>query len=98
MAGKSTRPRTGQKRSSATRRLPQGAPEATQNALRDAERELLEIADCAYAHTCLKPISKTLFFISRCLFVAKSWGARLEARELAQKYAALKAALGNAAP
>lgn len=35
------------------------------------EKHLLEFADYIYAHTALKPMSKTLFFVSRLLLVMK---------------------------
>src|SRR5258708_7395817 len=69
-----------------------------QDALVEAERELLEIADFAYAHTSLKPISKTLFFVSRCLFVLKGGGQAGAADELCDSYAAIRTSRGNAAP
>jgi len=38
----------------------------------EAENILLDLADFIYGHTALKPMSKTLFFLSRCLLVAES--------------------------
>lgn len=37
----------------------------------DLEKHLLDFADYIYAHTALKPMSKTLFFVSRLLLVLK---------------------------
>lgn len=39
-----------------------------------AERLLLELADFIYGHTSLKPMSKTLFVLSRCLLAAPERG------------------------
>lgn len=69
-----------------------------QGALVEAEHVLLDIADYVYAHTSLKPISKTLFLISRCLCVAKLAGGASTANELARKYQQLRASLNGAAP
>lgn len=70
----------------------------TQSAISEAERELLNVANFAYAHTSLKPISKTLFLISRCLFILKVSGTNVAANDLTEKYAAGRRDLGNAAP
>jgi len=69
-----------------------------QHALVQAEQLLLDVADYVYAHTSLKPISKTLFLISRCLCVAKLGGGASTAAELAGKYQQLRASLNGAAP
>ena len=69
-----------------------------QSAIAEAEAVLLDIADYVYAHTSLKPISKTLFFISRCLCVAKLRGRIESATDLCQKYEDLKQSLDGAAP
>ena len=69
-----------------------------QHALVEAERILLDVADYVYAHTCLKPISKTLFFISRSLCVAKLGGGAATAAEVAAKYHQIRASLNDAAP
>ncbi len=69
-----------------------------QRRLVEAERILLDIADYVYAHTSLKPISKTLFLISRCLCVARMGGGATTANELVSKYRAIKAFLNGAAP
>ena len=69
-----------------------------QQALVEAERLLLDIADYLYAHTSLKPISKTLFFISRCLVVAKLGGGASTAAELRSKYEQIRTSLNGAAP
>jgi hypothetical protein len=69
-----------------------------QQSLSEAERVLLELADYVYAHTSLKPISKTLFLISRCLFVEKLAGHASTPRELCAKYQRVRAALNGACP
>ncbi len=68
-----------------------------QDALVEAERLLLELADYVYAHTSLKPISKTLFLISRCLTVVKTTGPISTAMDLVAEYQALKSSLNGAA-
>ena len=76
-----------------------GLPEQNaQHALVEAERLLLDVADYVYAHTSLKPISKTLFFLSRCLCVAKLAGGASTATELATKYQQIRASLQRTAP
>ena len=52
----------------------------------EAERLLLELADYVYVHTSLKPMSKTLFVLSRCLLAAPT---RVDDRpsELMRSYA-----------
>jgi type I restriction-modification system DNA methylase subunit len=69
-----------------------------QQALIEAERLLLDVADYVYAHTSLKPLSKTLFLISRCLCVAKLGGGTSSAAELTAKYQQIRASLDGAAP
>src|SRR6184192_3611767 len=69
-----------------------------QRALIEAERTLLDLADYVYGHTSLKPISKTLFFISRCLCVAKLAGGAADATELVRKYRRVRASLNGSAP
>src|SRR5262245_52163271 len=69
-----------------------------QHALVEAERLILDIADYVYAHTSLKPISKTLFLISRCLCVAKLAGGASTPSELRYKYDQVRASLNGAAP
>ena len=59
-----------------------------QLALIEAEHVLLDIADYVYAHTSLKPMSKTLFLISRCLCVAKLGGGASTASELSEEISA----------
>jgi type I restriction-modification system DNA methylase subunit len=70
---------------------------ADQHALVEAEHLILDIADYVYAHTSLKPISKTLFLISRCLCVAKLGGGASTATELCGKYDQMRASLNGAA-
>jgi type I restriction-modification system DNA methylase subunit len=72
--------------------------EQTQHALVEAEHRILDIADYVYAHTSLKPISKTLFLISRCLCVAKLGGGASTAAELRAKYNQIRAELNGTAP
>lgn len=72
--------------------------QADQHALVEAEHLLLDIADYVYAHTSLKPISKTLFLISRCLCVAKLGGSASTATELCSKYERIRSSLNGAAP
>jgi hypothetical protein len=74
------------------------AEQNEQYALVEAERILLDVADYVYAHTSLKPISKTLFLISRCLCVAKLRGGGSSATDLARKYQEIRASLNGAAP
>jgi hypothetical protein len=69
-----------------------------QHALVEAEHLILDIADYIYAHTSLKPISKTLFLISRCLCVAKLGGGASTCGELRRKYDQIRASLNGAAP
>jgi hypothetical protein len=69
-----------------------------QHALIEAEHLLLDIADYVYAHTSLKPISKTLFLISRCLCVAKLGGGASTGAELRSKYEHIRSSLNGAAP
>ncbi len=69
----------------------------SQNLLVEAEQRLLDIADYVYAHTSLKPISKTLFLISRCLCVAKLRGGATKASELTSKYEDIRSSLNGAA-
>lgn len=66
--------------------------------LADAEAALLDLADYVYAHTSLKPISKTLFLLSRCLCVAKLGGTVTSAAELLTAYQAIRSSLGGSAP
>jgi type I restriction-modification system DNA methylase subunit len=68
-----------------------------QHALIEAEHLILDIADYVYAHTSLKPISKTLFLISRCLCVAKLGGGASTAAELRGKYNQIRSSLNGTA-
>jgi type I restriction-modification system DNA methylase subunit len=63
----------------------------------EAERILLDLADFIYGHTALKPMSKTLFFLSRCLLVAESCKEGAGAR-LAEAYQRVRASLNGSAP
>lgn len=71
---------------------------ADQRALVEAEQLLLDVADYIYAHTSLKPISKTLFLISRCLCVAKLAGGAVTPTELSNKYQQVRASLNGTTP
>lgn len=62
--------------------------------LEEAERLLLELADYVYTHTALKPMSKTLFVLSRCLLAAPGRKGDKPA-DLARCYARSLAALGT---
>ncbi len=66
-------------------------------ALHDAEVTILELADYVYAHTPLKPMSKAIFLISRCLLVAKDHSAR-NADDLVALYANSREALNGNGP
>ena len=63
-----------------------------------AERLLLELADYIYGHTSLKPMSKTLFAISRCLLVAEEPHDFENIDEIARSYHRVRERLGEAAP
>jgi len=63
-----------------------------------AERELLDLADYVYAHTSLKPMSKAMFLISRCLLVARR-GLNVESYEaVVESYTGLCSSLGSDSP
>lgn len=64
-------------------------------ALWEAEHILLDIADFVYAHTSLKPVSKALFLISRCLCVAKLGGRATDAAGLCEQYIQVRSSMGN---
>ena len=51
-----------------------------------AEKILLDLADFVYAHTSLKPMSKALFLISRCLLVVRSQTGVRTPAELGRVY------------
>jgi type I restriction-modification system DNA methylase subunit len=63
-----------------------------------AEQALLSVADYIYAHTSLKPMSKTLFFLSRLLLLAKKRVLAVSSSELQESYEKLRKDLGDAAP
>ena len=65
--------------------------------MRQAERLLLELADFIYGHTSLKPMSKTLFVLSRCLLAAPGRCDETVA-SVVRSYERQVAALGVAAP
>lgn len=75
-----------------------GHDDINQDSMSEAERALLNLADYVYAHTSLKPMSKALFFISRCLLVARKGMAYDTVWELADSYVNLCASLGTGAP
>ena len=60
--------------------------------LQEAGQLLLELADFIYGHTSLKPTSKTLFVLSRCLLAASGRRAETVA-EVVQSYERQAAAL-----
>ena len=62
-----------------------------------AERALLELADFIYGHTSLKPMSKTLFVLSRCLLAASERAGETVAA-VVRAYESRVAGLGVAAP
>jgi len=68
-----------------------------QSSLVRAEHVLLDLADYIYAHTSLKPISKTLFYISRVLTVAKAYGDISSEQQLLSRYKELRASLNGEA-
>ena len=63
-----------------------------------AERALLDLADFIYAHTPLKPMSKTLFFLSRVLVTAALDPAHLDSADLTSAYQRVRIQLRSAAP
>src|SRR5947209_6477705 len=69
-----------------------------QQAVSKAERVLLDLADYIYAHTPLKPMSKTLFLISRCLLVARKNQYVASSRDFERSYRELCSSLGSHAP
>jgi hypothetical protein len=64
----------------------------------EAERELLDLADYIYGHTSLKPMSKTLFLISRCLLLARRDVLAESPNDITRAYLELCASLGEDAP
>jgi hypothetical protein len=66
--------------------------------IEDAERALLELADFVYAHTSLKPMSKTLFFLSRTLLTAALDQDVFDGASLPASYLRVREGLGDAAP
>ena len=67
-------------------------------ALQEAERVLLDLADFVYTNTSLKPMSKALFFISRMLVAAPLADENCSADQLAEAYEEARLGLGAAAP
>jgi len=63
-----------------------------------AERLLLELADYIYGHTSLKPMSKTLFAISRCLLAAEDSHGFAGIGEVARSYRKVRDRLRGLAP
>lgn len=63
-----------------------------------AEGQLLDLADYVYAHTPLKPMSKAIFFISRCLLLARR-GLNGDSHDaIAESYKRICSSLGDDAP
>ena len=84
------------------RALDKGDPQAIPQPLdaahvQKAEQALLALADFIYGHTSLKPMSKTLFVLSRCLLAASERGGETLA-DVVRSYEMQVAALGAAAP
>jgi|GEM_PF-2760038 len=67
----------------------------TSPAIQEAEGILADLADYVYAHTSLKPMSKTLFFISRCLLAAANGQPIKTMADLCRAYELAQAALGK---
>ncbi len=63
-----------------------------------AEKLLLDLADYVYGNTSLKPMSKTLFVISRCLLVVDEGKDLSSTSSVADVYEQLRKRLGIAAP
>jgi type I restriction-modification system DNA methylase subunit len=63
-----------------------------------AEDVLLRLADYIYGHTALKPMSKTLFFISRCLLLARKGIPITTVEDTIVAYNNLQNSLGKYAP
>jgi len=83
---------------SALSNLPPMNCSVVQDNASSAERELLDLADYVYAHTSLKPMSKAMFLISRCLLVARR-GLNVESYEaVVDSYRGLCSSLGNDLP
>ncbi len=83
---------------SALSNLPPMNCSVVQDHASSAERELLDLADYVYAHTSLKPMSKAMFLISRCLLVARR-GLNVESYEaVVESYTSLCSSLGNDSP
>ena len=67
--------------------------------VQDAERILLQLADFIYAHTPLKPMSKTLFFLSRALVTGTlEAGVFDDLSALSTAYHRARKRLGTGAP
>lgn len=67
----------------------------TSPAIQEAEGILADLADYVYAHTSLKPMSKTLFFVSRCLLAAANGQPIKTMTDLCHAYELAQAALGK---
>jgi hypothetical protein len=63
----------------------------------EAETILMKLADFIYGHTALKPMSKTLFFLSRCLLVVE-FSKSASAGTLARDYRQICQGLNGCAP
>ena len=72
-------------------------PPSDGDRVRRAERLLLELADFIYGHTALKPMSKTLFVLSRCLLAAPQ-APDAALADVVGSYERQVSALGVAAP
>jgi type I restriction-modification system DNA methylase subunit len=67
----------------------------TSPSIQEAEGILADLADYVYAHTSLKPMSKTLFFVSRCLLAAASGQPIKTMTDLCHAYELAQDALGK---
>lgn len=63
-----------------------------------AEHILLGLADWIYTQTSLKPMSKTLFFLSRCILVLSAGERARDANSLVSAYRSVVRKLGASAP
>jgi len=75
-------------------------PNATDNqqSISEAEHAILDLADYVYVQTPLKPMSKALFFISRCLLIARKGMPYDSSSELNDSYLSICTSLGTRAP
>ncbi len=78
---------------------PRADTQPEHQALVQAEGLLLQLADLAYVRASLKPMSKALFFVSRCLLASASQAEPITTRsELLQAYQRARGRIGAGAP